>query len=218
MMEIWSMTDVGLVRRDNQDAFAARQDTASGHTICVVCDGMGGAAGGQMASRIAVTTFMEELEKVLTPGMTPEQLREASSYAVSLANRAIREEASRSEECRNMGTTLVSAVSYAGGFAAGTFVGGQLANLLIKGDLTLQVITSSRDDALLTAIREAGFAISVLDVNGSEFGSEKYLLIAVMKSNRQKDFRKLLQNLDPHAFILANETKYVLGGVVAGRK
>ena len=113
---------------------------------------------------------------------------------------------------------LALAVSYAGGFAAGTFVGGQLANLLIKGDLTLQVITSSRDDALLTAIREAGFAISVLDVNGSEFGSEKYLLIAVMKSNRQKDFRKLLQNLDPHAFILANETKYVLGGVVAGRK
>ena len=113
---------------------------------------------------------------------------------------------------------LALAVSYAGGFAAGTFVGGQLANLLIRGDLTLQVITSSRDDALLTAIREAGFAISVLDVNGSEFGSEKYLLIAVMKSNRQKDFRKLLQNLDPHAFILANETKYVLGGVVAGRK
>ena len=113
---------------------------------------------------------------------------------------------------------LALAVSYAGGFAAGTFVGGQLANLLIKGDVTLQVITSSRDDALRTAIREAGFAISVLDVNGSEFGSEKYLLIAVMKSNRQKDFRKLLQNLDPHAFILANETKYVLGGVVAGRK
>ena len=37
---------------------------------------------------------------------------------------------------------LALAVSYAGGFAAGTFVGGQLANLLIKGDLTLQVITS----------------------------------------------------------------------------
>lgn len=105
------------------------------------------------------------------------------------------------------------AVSYAGGFAAGTFVGGQLANLLIKGDLTLQVITSSRDDALLTAIREAGFAISVLDVNGSEFGSEKYLLIAVMKSNRQKDFRKLLQNLDPHAFILANETNMYWAGL-----
>ena len=55
-------------------------------------------------------------------------------------------------------------------------------------------------------------------MNGSEFGSEKYLLIAVMKSNRQKDFRRLLQSLDPHAFVLANETKYVLGGFVAGRK
>ena len=113
---------------------------------------------------------------------------------------------------------LALAVAYAGGFAAGTFVGGRLAELLIKGDVTLQVITSSRDDSLLTAIREAGFAISVLDVNGSEFGSEKYLLIAVMKSNRQKDFRRLLQSLDPHAFVLANETKYVLGGFVAGRK
>ena len=39
-----------------------------------------------------------------------------------------------------------------------------------------------------------------------------------MKSNRQKDFRRLLQSLDPHAFVLANETKYVLGGFVAGRK
>ena len=90
MMKIWSMTDVGLVRKDNQDAYDARVCTASGHTVCVVCDGMGGAAGGQLASHIAVTTFMEELEKVLTPEMTPEQLREASSYAASLANTAIR--------------------------------------------------------------------------------------------------------------------------------
>ena len=110
-MKVWGITDIGLVRKDNQDAYAMEEDAQSGHTICVVCDGMGGTAGGQMASRIAVSTFTSELKKVLTSEMTPEQLREASSYAVSLANRAIREEASKSEENRSMGTTLVSAVS-----------------------------------------------------------------------------------------------------------
>ncbi len=94
-MNVWGMTDIGLVRKDNQDAYATAQHEASGRTVCVVCDGMGGPAGGQVASRIAVDTYLEELEKVLTPDMTPEQLREASSYAVSLANRAIREEAQR---------------------------------------------------------------------------------------------------------------------------
>ena len=115
MMEVWSMTDVGLVRKENQDAFAVCQHEESGHTLCVVCDGMGGAAGGRLASRIAVDTFMLEMQKVLRQDMTPEQLREASSYAVTLANRAIRDAAEASVDCRGMGTTLVSAVSYDGG-------------------------------------------------------------------------------------------------------
>ena len=115
MMEVWSMTDVGLVRKENQDACAVCQHEESGHTLCVVCDGMGGAAGGKLASRIAVDTFMTEMQKVLRRDMTPEQLREASSYAVVLANRAIRDAAEAFVDCRGMGTTLVSAVSYDGG-------------------------------------------------------------------------------------------------------
>ena len=111
MMEVWSITDVGLVRKENQDACAVCQHEESGHTLCVVCDGMGGAAGGKLASRIAVDTFMAEMQKVLRRGMTPEQLREVSSYAVALANRAIRDAAEASVDCRGMGTTLVSAVS-----------------------------------------------------------------------------------------------------------
>ena len=115
MMEVWSITDVGLVRKENQDACAVCQHEESGRTLCVVCDGMGGAAGGKLASRTAVDTFMAEMRKVLRRDMTPEQLREASSYAVTLANRAIRDAAEISADCRGMGTTLVSAVSYDGG-------------------------------------------------------------------------------------------------------
>ena len=151
MMKIWSMTDVGLVRKDNQDAYAVRQETPSGHTICVVCDGMGGAAGGRLASHIAVTTFMEELEKVLQPHMTPEQLREASSYAVSLANKAIREAASQCEECRNMGTTLVSAVSYGGGVVI-TNVGDSRAYHITREGIT----RVTKDHSLVESMVDRG--------------------------------------------------------------
>ena len=39
MMNVWGMTDVGLIRSENQDAYAVRAE--EGFTVCVVCDGMG---------------------------------------------------------------------------------------------------------------------------------------------------------------------------------
>lgn len=151
MIRVQGITDVGLVRRENQDAFAVREETDSGHTICVVCDGMGGAAGGKLASRIAVTTYLEELEKVLTASMDPEQLREASSYAVSLANRAIQAAAGESPEYSGMGTTLVSAVVYAGG-AVITNVGDSRAYHIAAGAIT----RITRDHSLVQSMVERG--------------------------------------------------------------
>ena len=107
-MNVWGMTDIGLVRKENQDAYVTAQHTASGRTVGVVCDGMGGPAGGRVASQIAVSVYLEELEKLLTADQTPQQLLEASAQAAALANQAIQAEAERREECRNMGTTLVS--------------------------------------------------------------------------------------------------------------
>ena len=135
MMEFWCLTDTGLVRKENQDAYAVCQHETSGCSVGVVCDGMGGTAGGKLASRIAADTYMAEMEKLLLSGMTPEQLREVSSCAVSVANNAVREAAMASEECRNMGTTLVSAVSYPGG-AVVTNVGDSRAYHITVNGIT----------------------------------------------------------------------------------
>ena len=133
MMHAWGTTDIGLVRRENQDAYLIHQNPS--RTICVVCNGMGGSAGGQLASQIATKTFMEEAEKILTPEMEPEQLRSASAYAVSLANDAIRSAAEEHEAYRNMGTTLVAAVSYQGGVVV-TNVGDSRAYHISENGIT----------------------------------------------------------------------------------
>ena len=76
---------------------------------------MGGAAGGRLASTLASETYAAEMEKALKPDMTPEQLREASAYAVAMANRAVAERAEAEAALANMGTTLVAAVAYENG-------------------------------------------------------------------------------------------------------
>ena len=112
MIRVWGLTDIGLVRKDNQDAYATAYFTESGHTVAVVCDGMGGVKGGRLASSIAVETFLAETKKVLRAGMTALQLAQASSYAVAIANDAVYEKAQEAKEYHGMVTTLVSAICY----------------------------------------------------------------------------------------------------------
>ncbi len=149
MMNIWTMTDIGLVRKENQDAYAVK--TAFGHTICVVCDGMGGAAGGRLASRIAADTFSAEMEKRLSPDAKPDRLREVSVVAVALANRAVREAARGSKEYHNMGTTLVSAVSFDGGVVIAN-VGDSRAYHINKE----RIVQVTRDHSLVESMVERG--------------------------------------------------------------
>lgn len=151
VINVWGMTDTGLVRKENQDAYAVKRTPDNEHVISVVCDGMGGPAGGYVASHIAVDTFISEIEKVLKPDMSPAQLQEASAHAVSLANKAIREEAGHSEEYSDMGTTLVSAVSYDGGVVI-TNVGDSRAYHITQDGIT----RITKDHSLVESMVERG--------------------------------------------------------------
>ena len=108
-MRSWGITDTGLVRRENQDSYDVR--TVSSYTSAVVCDGMGGTAGGRVASSIAVETFQREMERLLQKDMSLQQIAQAADYTVALANDAIRAAAAENEEYQHMGTTLVCALA-----------------------------------------------------------------------------------------------------------
>ena len=108
-MKVCGKTDVGLRRHENQDTFAVEQGEKL--LIAVVCDGMGGAEGGQIASSLAVETFMKEIRALLRADMTAGQLRELASFCVAKANTAVYQRALQEPAYQGMGTTLVSAVA-----------------------------------------------------------------------------------------------------------
>ena len=109
---------------------------------------------------------------------------------------------------------LLMAFFYAGGYATGTLVGSKIAEKVIRGTVSVQVVTSSRDDNVTDAIRNAGYAITVVNVNGSEFGGEKYMYFAEVNTNSLTDFKTLIYTLDPKCFVTVQETKYAYNGLI----
>lgn len=107
-MKVWGITDTGIERPDNQDAYATAE--IAGFTVAVVCDGMGGTAGGQTASTMAVETVLQELSGALRQDMEEGQLNQAALYSIACANEAIHRRAAEEEELAKMGTTLVCAI------------------------------------------------------------------------------------------------------------
>ena len=107
-MQTWAITDPGNIREQNQDAYAVIN---FGHErmLLVVCDGMGGAKSGNVASSLAVEVFTEEVRRVQKTGMRREAIDAMLTGALQLANQAVFDQAHLSEEFRGMGTTLVAA-------------------------------------------------------------------------------------------------------------
>ena len=107
-MKLWGITDPGLERPDNQDAYVTAE--IAGFTVAVVCDGMGGTAGGQLASTLAVETVLAQFHATLRQEMDGEQLEQAVLYAIACANTAVYNRAAEDADLARMGTTLVCAI------------------------------------------------------------------------------------------------------------
>lgn len=94
-------TDIGLVRRLNQDAFSSFEDPVRAETLLVVADGLGGHRGGEVASRMAVDLLGE-----LVPLGDPEPSERLRS-SVEHANAEILKAARKDRTLDGMGTTVV---------------------------------------------------------------------------------------------------------------
>lgn len=107
-MIVSGKTHPGLVRKSNQDSFFTSIQEDQGRALLVVCDGMGGANAGNIASSIAVQTFSDKVKELFASSAKP-SIR-ALRLAVDHANEAVFRESISDPNLEGMGTTLVAAV------------------------------------------------------------------------------------------------------------
>lgn len=108
-MKLFMKTDIGLVRQTNQDAVV-------GHVLdrqtawAAVCDGMGGANGGNVASETCAKKLEEQMENGFRPNMTESSVRNLLSSSIYNANHAVYSIAEEDASLKGMGTTAVLAL------------------------------------------------------------------------------------------------------------
>ena len=108
-MQISANTDVGRRRQSNQDSYIVDK-LSDGTVVAVVCDGMGGHAGGNVASSIAVKRITDEIKKNYRENMSSASIKNMIESAVVHANLDIVDEAEQNNGLEGMGTTVVAAV------------------------------------------------------------------------------------------------------------
>lgn len=102
-------TDVGLIRSMNQDACACGE-FPDGMAWAVVCDGMGGAASGDVASTTAVKIISERIQSSYREGMQANSIRSVLFSAIEAANAVVYEMSCSNPAFEGMGTTVVAAI------------------------------------------------------------------------------------------------------------
>lgn len=108
-MEYWVLSDIGCVRTSNQDACTVVQ-LDKNTLLCVVCDGMGGAKSGDVASSLAVDVFSQEVKQSYKTDMEADAIEQMLKNALKLANFTVYDQSRQFEEFTGMGTTLVAAL------------------------------------------------------------------------------------------------------------
>lgn len=107
-MKVYGITDRGAVRKENQDCF--RYEAPEGEDIitAVLCDGMGGAQAGSVASNMAADAFMSHAANSLDDESSASDMREILLDAINYANIKVYDKSFSDFACMGMGSTLVA--------------------------------------------------------------------------------------------------------------
>ncbi len=148
-MKIFAKTDIGAVRDSNQDDYQAGI-FESGDAWAVVCDGMGGVSGGQVASKICVERVADAIKRGYRENMTVKTAQNLLNSAICAANSAVFSEAQKNREFSGMGTTVV-AVMTVKGIAVVAHVGDSRAYVF---DDDINLVT--KDHSLVQYLMDTG--------------------------------------------------------------
>ena len=154
-MRSYGLTDKGSVREENQDCFKIEYVKPQKFTLAVLCDGMGGANGGSIASSQSLETFSDSvLSKLSSRRKTKYNIREVLLDACRTANSFTYEFSMFDDSLSGMGTTLVGGIIRDDGECHIVNVGDSRAYYLSRKTRTIRQIT--KDHSLVEELIEYG--------------------------------------------------------------
>lgn len=106
------------------------------------------------------------------------------------------------------------ALAYAGGFAVGSLIGSSISKLFISGTINVQIITKDLEQKVTSAIKNSSYTASVIESKGLHTNEKNYLIYAHIDIKKIKEFKKLIIENDPKAFITIIENKETLNGYI----
>lgn len=149
-MKIFGKTDIGRVRQMNQDCYCGGEHD-SGMTWVIVCDGMGGPAGGNIASSTAAKVLSDNINLKYKKNMSRRSIKNLLLTAISAANVNVYDMSTSNEELEGMGTTAVAAIIEKG-FAHIINVGDSRAYILNKSG----IVQVTKDHSLVQQMVDCG--------------------------------------------------------------
>lgn len=105
-------------------------------------------------------------------------------------------------------------ISYSLGYATGTMLGTYISSTFINGLVLLQATTKKGNKKLIDKIRSLGYGVSIVPLNNAADSIKKEMLFIETTKKTSKSLVEEIKKIDPSAFIIVNETKYVQNGFV----
>src|SRR5947209_9306496 len=146
-LNIGKCTLLGNYRENNEDSIEVKQFPDM--TLCIVADGMGGQAAGEIASKRAIEVVPRELRKSLAASASQDDARAALRKAVVQANEEIITMGSLDRDLKNMGTTIVVAMWRKGQEMLISNLGDSRAYLIRGGAIEQLTVDHSLAQALV---------------------------------------------------------------------
>ncbi len=103
------------------------------------------------------------------------------------------------------------AMSYSFGYACGVMVGMYITDRFIVSNVSVNIVVKQKKEVVDKLI-EHNFAVSVSKIKGKDLISNKYMIFVATTSKRIDELKKIVTEIDNHAFIVVSENKSVLGG------
>lgn len=150
-MRAWGLTDVGVVREVNQDTFRMEYDAETGRGLFLVCDGMGGAAAGEVASGLAADAFVQSMDNCWKARFDGADFKNRLLEGYTQANEVVYDASRANPDYAGMGTTMVAAICGDGQVLVGN-VGDSRAYFL--DETGMRQITE--DHSLVTELMKRG--------------------------------------------------------------